>query len=1031
MNLEDVHRSIITDDTDPDLSQFPLPGRNIGGNMSTISIGGASQPASSAAGSVVRRPSVGKFSSSNVNQEQGSHQQRRISNATGSISKAVPGDNTAARAQRRRPSIASSLNSVNSLTPPIPSKEYSSSTGHARNAQEARVQVANNPNRTTKAKSLQPPPRPQVTTSAPLKPTLTPEHARPSSFTTAEKSPNRLHKSAIPAPGSSRRISTIPHASGLGARTISPTDARRLKRLSTIRTPPPPVDSQRTTPASPSLLPCKSITPSSSTNTPEPMRKSYSSGISTASTTPSARTSTASLQPRLSQNLSLSRLPTAKVSRQSNEEDEIPPVPPLPKSLVSPPTMSAEFAEQSSVPPQPPRHRNVTPIKVSTEDPPEPAPTGSTRRRRGMTLGASSKVSQTLEPKASVSSLNKRNLAPLRLPPLNLLPLSTPTISRVNALGNTSDTEELTPPRRYGHKTPSTPMTASKATFFGRSSVVDGPMYPRSTSSFNHASSRIPSPELGPFRGDSSASSNIPITASGRFGRETISPYVSQSLPRQSLDYGQGPDSNPVPEIKSSSRVLGLPMPRDKSRQHKHKEEVQPQPQERDTPDTPSSSSLRRKLSLSWKRGTKTSHAASERESEYPPKYDGMPPPRLPVSAVWAPGAEPTASPSKPSHGRRKSIISTGITSGHDRTKSGSWGSNTTGSPRREPKTEDAPVYPPQYQAYNPPTQNNMGPPPPPPAKSSTSSSILSPVHKMLSNKTSIGQIRRDRDRDRQPHASHDPSLDADDLIAEEEMRKLASKKKNLESATQELESLQRRAVPKEKLSPTQALRSVNLNIFERGEIVDYKDVYFFGTESAKKHTGDPSSQSANFGYDDDRGDYMIIKGDHLAYRYEIIDVLGKGSFGQVVRCIDHKTGGLVAIKIIRNKKRFHQQALVEVNILQKLKEWVGHLKIFDNLLWLLTKSTGSTKETFPYLIHPVILFPRTFVHFDRIAWHESLRVHQEQRFQGFLTEADQTFHQAASQWFGSVEGTSRDSLRSQARERSFGGTKQGGNQND
>jgi dual specificity tyrosine-phosphorylation-regulated kinase 2/3/4 len=42
------------------------------------------------------------------------------------------------------------------------------------------------------------------------------------------------------------------------------------------------------------------------------------------------------------------------------------------------------------------------------------------------------------------------------------------------------------------------------------------------------------------------------------------------------------------------------------------------------------------------------------------------------------------------------------------------------------------------------------------------------------------------------------------------------------------------------------------------------------------------------------------------------------------VRCIDHKTGGLEAIKIIRNKKRFHQQALVEVNILQKLREWVS-----------------------------------------------------------------------------------------------------------
>ena len=47
---------------------------------------------------------------------------------------------------------------------------------------------------------------------------------------------------------------------------------------------------------------------------------------------------------------------------------------------------------------------------------------------------------------------------------------------------------------------------------------------------------------------------------------------------------------------------------------------------------------------------------------------------------------------------------------------------------------------------------------------------------------------------------------------------------------------------------------------------------------------------------------------------------LGKGSFGQVLQCLDHKTGVTQAVKIIRNKKRFHHQALVEVKILEHLR---------------------------------------------------------------------------------------------------------------
>ncbi|CAB1345925.1 unnamed protein product [Coregonus sp. 'balchen'] len=121
-------------------------------------------------------------------------------------------------------------------------------------------------------------------------------------------------------------------------------------------------------------------------------------------------------------------------------------------------------------------------------------------------------------------------------------------------------------------------------------------------------------------------------------------------------------------------------------------------------------------------------------------------------------------------------------------------------------------------------------------------------------------------------------------------------------------------------MSPAEVLKAFKdrMTVYEQEEIMDYSEVWYLGLD-AKKIEGSPSLPH-NSGYDDKRGSYLKVAHDHIGFRFEVLKVIGKGSFGQVLKCLDHKTNELVAIKVIRNKKRLHHQAMVELYILDVLR---------------------------------------------------------------------------------------------------------------
>nr|POF11572.1 dual specificity protein kinase pom1 [Quercus suber] len=848
--------------------------------------------------------------------------------------------------------------------------------------------------------------------------------------------------------GGNRRQSTVTNgrASGLGARTVSPTDARRFQRLSMMQVPPIPTNLPRgpPTPAeearnpwalrpeqsrlaqpSPSLIPRKtqSISPTSARQSPEP-----AFALSTKSSLSSSSNGAAST----------SRLPTLKSrnlhssSAQYGEPEElVPPVPAIPKAYGSPKDYEKDFfppnAAKSSqsafeshsdlsgdfdfdrsflLAPMIPVDSSRSSMDTS-RDMTRTSSGGDHAygHKRTLTTGSTKASGSGVEapgrtPKYQPDATGRKNnnLQPLRLPPLNLMPINS-TTSRAGT-GFPRPSQELenryqdhaslqTPEPRRTAKTPSTPMTASKATFHRRQDEEFAkPKDVRSSSShyalrdvmqyddagvvarfFDDNDTRLTMGRVG-------AGISIPNSKQ----RSTITPFASGSLPKSSGDLaksrGDGYETDDHDstsenaDLKSGTPHQTRPRtmtttsasrPPGTSSTTTDSPVIERPPQQ--LPDAPrkeaSNGGLRRKLSLGWRRSTSKASQHHEKQSSPQQTHEPllsakknedrdietkriakraseMPPPRIPASSnhnssirssndagvISTDGARPSFD-----RGPRKSVVNASRNTSDvtltdvDGIKSAASATPTVGVTGANAKNmHPEPSHPTPGAGNRSSSWGNFGlhtgGQTRPSAISSRSQTVASTVAKHRSTPSNVSAIVKDKD----------------DLTADDEMRRLSQKRRDVDAAARESEALKARAVARTPLRPSQILhdRNFSLNIFERGEVVDYeKDgIFFTGTKAAKKiigsvaalpssieHQFSSDSKAAggnNFGYDDERGDYNIVLGDHLAYRYEVIDMLGKGSFGQVVRCIDHMAGCVVAVKIIRNKKRFHQQALVE-----------------------------------------------------------------------------------------------------------------------
>lgn len=67
---------------------------------------------------------------------------------------------------------------------------------------------------------------------------------------------------------------------------------------------------------------------------------------------------------------------------------------------------------------------------------------------------------------------------------------------------------------------------------------------------------------------------------------------------------------------------------------------------------------------------------------------------------------------------------------------------------------------------------------------------------------------------------------------------------------------------------------------YEKTEILDYDLIYFLNINERKTSRLKTPEGVENCGFDNDKNEYLCEMGDHIAYRYEVMKRLGKGSFG-------------------------------------------------------------------------------------------------------------------------------------------------------
>ncbi|CEP64474.1 serine/threonine protein kinase YAK1 LALA0_S11e04984g [Lachancea lanzarotensis] len=100
-------------------------------------------------------------------------------------------------------------------------------------------------------------------------------------------------------------------------------------------------------------------------------------------------------------------------------------------------------------------------------------------------------------------------------------------------------------------------------------------------------------------------------------------------------------------------------------------------------------------------------------------------------------------------------------------------------------------------------------------------------------------------------------------------------------------------------------------------------DFSYQTSRNPKRVLTKPSDGKHNNGFDNVNSDYILYVNDVLGTeqnrKYLVLDILGQGTFGQVVKCQNMLTKEIVAVKVVKSKSEYLNQSITEAKILELL----------------------------------------------------------------------------------------------------------------